>query len=1329
MSNRSKFGRAELSGRSAQRLQRRNGFALIVAIGMLGFIVLILYSLSISTLVQTSTVTAQKAHTQAKLNALVGLNVALGNLQKQMGPDQRASASSWLLKSDGDPSTSALGAADDDPRRHWVGVWNTSEKAFDPGDSNYFDKTWVRNPNAEHMGWLVSKYDDSTYAGSIPQINTTLDADFFPVDPDVALLAGMNSLGGTNPGASVDVNDFVFAPKVDIEKDNAVTSDKYAYWISDEGQKAPINLVDDRYLDAASTGTRNNLMAPDGVGIASISGLGDYNLEDTSSGQAQAFDRVLYFSDAGHIENSAGADWGDVLPGYFHDIGLSSTMLQVDVRNGGLKKDLSFLFESDDADFNSSPFGGNPDSLRLDNPETDGSAYFDEYIKGPVSYLFKYPILDISNDAFVRGPTWHFLRDYYRLYKDIEEEDSNPVIASRSYRPNTVDYNYIAASDRYSDEHGNPTLHGMRLTYTNIMDSKDSSKSIDSRNNFVNVEVLPIQANEINQSPEYANIPRLTAHEVAPVVVRMFMVYSFVNVTPPDGVYRIDRDADGNPLVGVFNNGLQNPYQWQVKNDGPGSITAVKVQPIAVVWNPYNTRISFNAYKVQIGQPQFGIDLSWDEPISPSNPSHMGYNAAIGNIMSTAMPYNAGRASGTFRFIIGNPPDGSDSIVLEPGEQRIFSAAETYHNEEIEVGDQPLFLEPGWDTSGGIVLYRASSLARTRTFTRARNGGAGESQNNVPSPVVDNIPSQYAITLNDVYWVSDNRYRESRLDDDATIISQDWQDFLMTDTDSIAEGGDFLSEDHILRSIGGAYTKGSDSSIHDAFDSVGGYTLYPHDIGIGNGFPFMAIEVRLNPANTDAGVPSEMLGRTNPFAYLGLAKHSAETTAERYTVEVHDMHGAGSYNALRPESYSGGDKTYFGYGYSVSNGSQQSVLQEIPTAPLWSLGSLQHANISRSAYLPRNAIGNSQAPPYFASNELDLNEQLTNGYQNNNLRPTLYDISYLSNEALYDSYFFSSLSPESGNLDLSGQISSVFDPTHFRDGNPNLSNRRFAYIGEGNYADAQAELSQADGYLKTAAYWAPEGGFNVNSTSVTAWKAFIASNFGHTFDYYEGDGSFASGTADGAMFSRVALPNADIGTDSNAKDDWNAPIQLSDAEIDALAGAIVQEVKTRGPFLSLSDFINRRPGSTDNNQQLQGVLARAIDVADINDDISQNGDNFGDDWGLVSDLYEENAVGNSATGIPGWLTQADLLTPLAPYISVRSDTFVIRAYGEVAGFNDQVEGRAWCEALVQRLPDYVDSAENEPWDDVSAITPNGLNDTFGRGFKIVQFRWLNKDDV
>jgi len=75
----------------------------------------------------------------------------------------------------------------------------------------------------------------------------------------------------------------------------------------------------------------------------------------------------------------------------------------------------------------------------------------------------------------------------------------------------------------------------------------------------------------------------------------------------------------------------------------------------------------------------------------------------------------------------------------------------------------------------------------------------------------------------------------------------------------------------------------------------------------------------------------------------------------------------------------------------------------------------------------------------------------------------------------------------------------------------------------------------------------------------------------------------------------------------------------------------------------------------------------------------------------------------------------------------RSDYFRIRAVGESLDRTGKVVARAWCEAYVQRTPEYVDSTD--PVHFRHAELGSSANRTFGRKFQIVSFRWLNPEEV
>ena len=109
-------------------------------------------------------------------------------------------------------------------------------------------------------------------------------------------------------------------------------------------------------------------------------------------------------------------------------------------------------------------------------------------------------------------------------------------------------------------------------------------------------------------------------------------------------------------------------------------------------------------------------------------------------------------------------------------------------------------------------------------------------------------------------------------------------------------------------------------------------------------------------------------------------------------------------------------------------------------------------------------------------------------------------------------------------------------------------------------------------------------------------------------------------------------------------------------------------------------------------------------------------------------LDQPTELGYRSTGIPGWLTQADVLQVIGPSLSARSDTFRIRTYGEVRDpISNEVEAKAWCEAIVQRYPDYVDSLDDAetPLD----LLTSDINRDMGRRFRVVSLRWLNEDQI
>jgi len=156
-----------------------------------------------------------------------------------------------------------------------------------------------------------------------------------------------------------------------------------------------------------------------------------------------------------------------------------------------------------------------------------------------------------------------------------------------------------------------------------------------------------------------------------------------------------------------------------------------------------------------------------------------------------------------------------------------------------------------------------------------------------------------------------------------------------------------------------------------------------------------------------------------------------------------------------------------------------------------------------------------------------------------------------------------------------------------------------------------------------------------------------------------------------------------------------------------LAEAIVRNIRehTRrhGPYLSLESFLSADPLFPDPDES--GASLSAIESA-INE---------------VEPLrFDENGI-EIYRHTPHALSQADIFTALAPVVNVRSDSFLIRSYGDVVNeTTGDIEGRAWCEAYVQRMPDPLETD-----DDFSRPDEDG----FGRKYQIVYFRWLDSADI
>ena len=303
-----------------------------------------------------------------------------------------------------------------------------------------------------------------------------------------------------------------------------------------------------------------------------------------------------------------------------------------------------------------------------------------------------------------------------------------------------------------------------------------------------------------------------------------------------------------------------------------------------------------------------------------------------------------------------------------------------------------------------------------------------------------------------------------------------------------------------------------------------------------------------------------------------------------------------------------------------------------------------------------------------------------------------------------------------------------------------LPNQNLRRISNENTLSGAALRNQADRIPHEL--WV-EGAFNVNSVNAEAWHAVLAGVGGGglpidlrftTHDASTGDVTGESSIELVAPFSRFGGSAGEVFEISPNEANFQAVLRtyrqgvktLTDAQLEGVSIRIAANVQRRiqasGPFRSLEAFL--APNATlfggDN------LLEYSISEYDATVAASER---------INWDQYFPSAPLKIDRGASMYLTSADLMTALAPMVSVRSDTFVIRAYGEVVDpvsetefANSEPVARAWIEAVVQRFPEGVTAADfvqADPDDWTQSIA----EPAFGRRFRVVSFRWLTEDDL
>ncbi len=422
--------------------------------------------------------------------------------------------------------------------------------------------------------------------------------------------------------------------------------------------------------------------------------------------------------------------------------------------------------------------------------------------------------------------------------------------------------------------------------------------------------------------------------------------------------------------------------------------------------------------------------------------------------------------------------------------------------------------------------------------------------------------------------------------------------------------------------------------------------------------------------------------------------------------------------------------SYWGGGRQAADGHDRVILFDVPRRDLLSLGQLQHAAAGRHSYEPTYVVGNSYANPRISLTDWkestsDTFSTAARGLDHWKI-PTsfnLYDASYLVNELIWDSYTFTTIPQMADNF--GGGDVTVADIPSLLDRTKHLPNPRYVpYEPQGSkFAKDTLQMVGNDttgSFFHNAGHLLVDGSFNVNSTSVDAWEAFLTGTLDLPVRKLNDNGVVTGfQSTKGVRYPRASAPSGNgMKTASLDENYWTGYRELTDTEVRTLATEIVKEVSDRGPFLTLGAFVNRKLENGKNGKS--GALQAALDNS-VNKGLDSSFQSPADS-SLVPTLPDN---GNQGSGFPGQLLQGDVLQALGPYMTVRSDTFTIRAYGEAKNGNT-VTAKAYCEAVVQRLPDPMKGGTTTGTAMTELVLPTS---PFGRQFSIVSFRWLHEAEI
>ncbi|MEO8614675.1 MAG: hypothetical protein ABI600_06000 [Luteolibacter sp.] len=1246
------------------------GFALIVTLSLMILLTVIAVGLLSLSSVSLRSTSQGSATASARSNARLAMMLALGELQKKAGPDQRVTAEAAILEN---PSASLLS-----PNRHWTGVWRTdmlkseTSPAFTPLVYRETTDPSSSAPGSPAVDWdtVVDRRKDGTTYKAADQVLDWLVSNPKPeILLDPASISGETiTLVGKN---SANVDEQVVVPLVKTINSKNQISGSFGWWVSDDSVKARFDLIPSSQAPANT----NVAQVPSRFGVGSMTGYSEYDTAGTPEKIAKTVSRktseLLITLPAARKDR-------------FHDVGFNSYGVIADTLSGGLKRDMSAILDQ-----------GSAAAIPNDTKRT--------------AITTNTPLLNTVSLKTI-GPRWGVLKSWSDL--------SNSVTGS----PGSIDPipGNIAsglAKNSFKDGTNNDNAGGVSISNQNQVAIHPIL--IDAGFSF-GLSYKPGTA--VTDPNSTTAITWNTRYHISPRVV----LWNPYNVSIKSADYAVHLSGPHVVNAKVFNGSAQIKDMGGIPNNSPGIRAYMTSTADNMPYAPsfYIPGASFKPGECLLFTLPAGSATPWPALGAASNLANFALTS------NTSPPLN-----GSYYFDLPSafdfqaPPSAASNLNYSMGVSAPFGFQQSFS-----------FLGLVKSTGGNAKgIFNTSSITPLQYITTTEDGALGT-----------DLPG---------YKISKDA-QEPRSAAVPLFKSTDMVNFRPYYRAKWGQRFAWLQETAENRAVGLA-GGGALANIYNT--------------------PFINFNQLMNNnlrSSWHMRSPVEVVMRVSGGSgRICIGNMIDDPLSWDYSDPTFDPVPSGGKNRVSPFLAAG-----------LSGGVNYPIYQ-IPSRenPVLSIAMLQHVPLSIFPWHPGYAIGNSLADPRVPRdktvNYVSTGNWIFNGGGHTNDWNTvrqmnvdstldaqnwLYDLSYESNRELWDKYFLSSIK--------SGTTLSASVP---------LPNPRISYAGNPQGAGIPAKLRDAN---QAASQLYISGAFNVNSVSEQAWKSLLLSfRANPAIELTLNNGSKVNA---GAVFSRLVSPvGGEYGNEgAESEEMWNGYRRLTDTQIAALSKEIVVEVKRRGPFLSLADFVNRRlviPPSNSGAETdftktgLKGALQTAIDRAKINDAVVGDPNsppaavdpaNFGAN-NAVAPYYQipkaeydsrERFTGGKGnqilygvpypqitypvangyadrfgtkpdhnhwadsklTGSPACLMQADVLQKVGPVLASRGDTFTIRTYGESRDASNKVLARAWAEATVQRTPEPLEPDANGLDPDKSK--PLGQ---FGRKFILVSFRWLSPDEI